>query len=158
MLRFFLFFMIGAMAVGACAAEDSPCPVYVVPFENRIEILRDELLEAGVPASEVAEIIGPQEDVSQQSAVTLPAPIQIMMRDEIKRSIAEISDSPPHFRAFVEAITEHIAARLTEDKLCVNGAEGKNRSLLQFVYWDLAMFGDHIVPVLPSTGGTQHIC
>jgi hypothetical protein len=161
MLRFFLFFMISAMAVGACAAEDSSCPVYVVPFENQIKIRRDELLvirdkmsEAGIPAAEIDEIL-PLKDVSQQSAVALPAPIQIMMGDGIKLSIAEISDSPPHFRAFVEAVTEHIAARLTEDKLCVNGTQGKNHSLLQFVYWRLGMSYDYTISVLsPSTKGT----
>ncbi|MDR2690238.1 MAG: hypothetical protein LBB76_10845 [Azoarcus sp.] len=75
-------------------------------------------------------------------------PIQIMTPgSDIKRSVAEIS-SDPHFHAFVEAVTEHIAARLIRDNLCMNGAEGKNHSLLQFVYWQFAMPYDYDVPIL----------
>jgi virulence-associated protein VapD len=47
-------------------------------FENRIKILRDQLLEAGLPAPKIDEIIGQQkfslEDVVSQQSAALPAP------------------------------------------------------------------------------------
>lgn len=68
-------------------------------------------------------------------------PIQIVDEKssdpETTLSAARISDSIPHFRAFVTAVTEHVAARLAKDKLCIDSAEGKKRSLLQFVNWRL---------------------
>jgi hypothetical protein len=91
-------------------------------------------------------------------------PIQIMTPghsgDRII-SAAEISESLPHFRAFVTAVTEHVAARLTKNDLCINSAESMesmrsaasdNRSLLQFVRWPLFLRRDYLVPAMPSTG------
>jgi hypothetical protein len=117
------------------------------------------------------------EDVSPCPVDTVP--VQILSGNNIDYSVAEISDNPPHFRAFAIAVTEHIAARLTKDKLCVNGikdmedvedmegmenenmhsAERAQRSLLQFVEWPLIMSGDYTVPVLPPpTGDTPPSC
>jgi hypothetical protein len=91
-------------------------------------------------------------------------PIEIMTPgygNEVKRSAAEISDSFPHFRAFVTAVTERVAARLAREQLCINNdpktAEWK-RSLLQFVYWHLNLGSDFIVPVLQGTGGQPIDC
>ena len=50
-------------------------------------------------------------------------------------SAAKLSD--PHFRAFVTAVTEHVAARLGKENLCIDSAESKKQSLLQFVNWPL---------------------
>ncbi|MDR2689614.1 MAG: hypothetical protein LBB76_07640 [Azoarcus sp.] len=94
-------------------------------------------------------------------------PIQIMTPgDKIQISAARIS--PPHFRAFVETVTEHIVSRMTKDKLCINGArdmenmrsvEREKRSMLQFVYWDLDTIREYTVPVLsPLTGGPSSSC
>lgn len=38
---------------------------------------------------------------------------------------------------FITAVTEHVAARLDKDKLCLHSAESKKRSLIQFVEWHL---------------------
>lgn len=53
-------------------------------------------------------------------------------------SAAKISGSRPQFRSFVRAVTEHVAARLVRDQLCIDGAESKRQSLLQFVGWEFA--------------------
>jgi hypothetical protein len=80
---------------------------------------------------------------------------------EIKRSTAEIPEAIPYFRAFVTTITEHVAARLVRDKLCISNAksmedmdsmgnaEFKRLSLLQFTHWNLVMHYDFLVPVPP---------
>jgi len=99
-------------------------------------------------------------DVAQCSSYTMP--IQIMTPgyggSGIKRSATEISDSIPHFRAFVTAVTKHIEARLAKDQLCINSAKSmddmidaysEKRSLLQFVHWPFAMSREFLVPVLP---------
>ena len=62
-------------------------------------------------------------------------------------SAAGISDSQPHFRAFVTTVTEHLAARLAKDKLCIDSADSKKRSLLQFVNWPLTMGNKPPAPV-----------
>jgi hypothetical protein len=83
-------------------------------------------------------------------------PIQIMTPgssgSRIMHSAVEISNALPHFRAFVTAVTEHIAARLTKDKLCMDSAESKERSLLQFVHWPLFVGYEYLVPE-PLPGG-----
>lgn len=91
-------------------------------------------------------------------------PIQIVNEissgPETILSAAKISDSDPHFRVFVTAITEHIAARLAKNKLCIDSADSKKRSLIQFVSWPLVTSGD--IPLAPvpsldarSTGGCR---
>jgi hypothetical protein len=71
-------------------------------------------------------------------------------------------DGPPYFRAFVTAVTEHIAAWLGKDKLCVTSAESisragrENRSLLQFVHWRYVMSHDeYTVPVMIYASGRR---
>lgn len=65
-------------------------------------------------------------------------------------SAAKISDSNPHFRAFVTAVTEHVAAQLAKEKLCINSAESMKRSLLQFVNWPLASSEKMLFSSAPS--------
>lgn len=62
-------------------------------------------------------------------------------------SAAGISDSNPHFRAFVTAVTEHVAAWQARKQLCIDNADSKKRSLLQFVNWPLVTSGDE--PLAP---------
>jgi hypothetical protein len=93
-------------------------------------------------------------------------PIQIMASgyggSGIKRSAAEIPRSLPHFNAFVKAVTEHVAARLSKEKLCITGAkstdntgsaEWERRSLFQFVYWSHVMSHDYAAPVMTFSRG-----
>lgn len=77
--------------------------------------------------------------VSQCPVDTIPIQIVSDTRNgpETTLSAAELSDSNPHFRAFATAVTKHIAARLAKDKLCLDSADSKKQSLLQFANWRL---------------------
>ena len=113
--------------------------------------LRFLLFMAGVMATST----GAAGNVSSCPGDTVP--IQITMSEyysDSKRSAAEISNHLPHFRAFVTAVTEHVAARLAKDQLCMNSAGSKARSLLQFVHWDYIMFREYIVPAMDSSGAS----
>lgn len=94
-------------------------------------MLRLFLLMAGVMAVNTSTAGG----VSSCPVDTVP--IQIVSEEGrgsvTTLSAAELSDSSPQFRAFVKAVTEHVAARLARDKLCMASAESKQRSLLEFV-------------------------
>jgi len=83
-------------------------------------------------------------------------PIQITnetrIGPETTLSAAGISSSDPHFRAFVTAVTEHVAARLAKDKLGIDSIDSKKRSLLQFVNWPLATSGNEPLAVVPPLG------
>ena len=96
------------------------------------------------------------ENVSSCPGDTVP--IQIMMPgygvSPIKRSAAEIPNHLPHFQVFVTAVTEHVAARLVKDQLCMDSAESKARSLLQFEHWRYIMFREYIVPEMDSSGAS----
>jgi len=67
-------------------------------------------------------------------------PIQIVEMDRsgpviTLLSAASIPDPHPlQYRSFVAAIVGHVAARLSEDKLCIESAESRHRSLLQFEF------------------------
>ena len=68
-------------------------------------------------------------------------PIQIVDDDPQYGPVTTLSaiknpDASP-FYVFVEAVTEHVAARMAEGKYCIDSAESRERSLLQFVYWPL---------------------
>ena len=112
-------------------------------------MFRFSLLMAGVMAASTSTAGG----ISQCPVDTVP----IQMADETSSdpvttlSAADMSDhSRSHFHAFVTAITEHVAARLAKDKLCIDSAESKKRSLLQFVNWPLATSGDEPIAPVPS--------
>lgn len=110
-------------------------------------MLRFSLFMASVMAASTSTAGG----VSPCPVDTIPIQIMNDTRSgaETKLSAAKISDSAPHFRAFVMAVTEHIAARLDRDKLCIDSADSKKRSLLQFVNWPLANWrNENPVPVL----------
>jgi hypothetical protein len=94
------------------------------------------------------------------------APIQIMTPgyggSKPYSSVAAISSGLPHFRAFVETVTNHINSRLSKEKLCVTGAKdmesmnsatAHNRSLLQFVHWHHFVLSEYTVPIMTSIGG-----
>lgn len=65
-------------------------------------------------------------------------------------SAARISNSNPHFHSFVTNVTEHIADRLTKDKLCIDSADSKEQSLLQFVNWPLTVSENKPLAPMPS--------
>lgn len=100
-------------------------------------------------------------DVSPCSVDSVPIEVMTPGRggSDVIRSVAELSDSDPHFRAFVGAVTEHVKTRLAGDDLCIKGAGSmdsaawENHSLLQFVHWRLAMGHGFYVPVMTFMGG-----
>jgi hypothetical protein len=96
---------------------------------------------------------------------TAPIQIQIMNPEnsgsKLYSSVAAIPFGLPHFRAFVESVTNHINARLAKKKLCVAGARDMesmdsatihNRSLLQFVRWQRAM-SNYATPAITDIKG-----
>jgi hypothetical protein len=98
-------------------------------------MLRFFLFAASVMAASTSTAGG----VSQCPVGTVPIQVtdKAMHGPEIIISAAEVAD--PHFRAFVTAVTAHVAARLARDKLCIGSADSKKRSLLQFVSWRLSV-------------------
>ena len=54
----------------------------------------------------------------------------------------------PYFPAFVTTVTEHIVAKLAEDKLCLSSAKSKEHSNLQFVHW--LFFSPDDKPLVPA--------
>jgi hypothetical protein len=123
------------------------------------------LLIVGVMAASMS-VAG---DVS--SCTTDTVPIQIMDRGNsgpvTTLSAADLSDTSPHFRAFVTDVTKHINSRLVKDKLCINSAESidsmdsaesKKLSLLQFVRWHFSVLNGYTVPALPVSGSLHGGC
>ena len=98
------------------------------------------------------------ENTSTYSVDTVP--IQIMRErapdDVTTLSAAEIYDYPPGFSAFVTAVTEHVVASLAREKLCLDNAESKKRSLLQFAPWPIV--SNHLAPVPPLETGPIGVC
>ena len=81
-------------------------------------------------------------------------PIQIVGgagRGEVSSlSEAKITDFPPGFTAFVTTVTKHVAAKLAQEKLCLDSAESKENSLLQFVSWPIDAGPLALVPELEA--------
>ena len=83
------------------------------------------------------------------SVTTLPAATQ--------SDFGIIGGGYPDFNAFVAAVTEHVAARLGKNKLCIDNAESRERSLLQFMHWKIRSGNNPPAPVTsldarPSNG------
>jgi len=64
-------------------------------------------------------------------------------------SAAKIIDFPPGFSNFVTAVTEHIAAKLAQENLCLDSTESQERSLLQFVPWPVSISEDRSQASVP---------
>jgi len=93
-----------------------------------------------------------EKGVAQCSSYTVPIEIMDGARrtPQVILSIDKISSGSPHFRAFVTAVTEHVAARMTKENLCVDSTDSNKRSLLQFVNWPLAnYYGDEPLVSVP---------
>lgn len=111
-------------------------------------MLRFSLFMVSVMAASTSTAGG----VSQCPVDTVPIQIAYGARhgSVATLSAAGISDSNPHFRAFVTAVTEHVAARLARDKLCIDSADSKRLSLLQFVNWRVISSGNEPPAPVPS--------
>lgn len=72
---------------------------------------------------------------------------------ETRLSAANLNDFAPNFRAFVVAVTEHVAIKLARDIHHVG--DDKDGTLLQFIFWPLATSGN--TPPIPTPLiDTQH--
>jgi len=60
----------------------------------------------------------------------------------------KIHDFPLGFVAFVTEVTEHIAAKLRQEKICLNSSESRERSLLQFATFPIDTYDPVSVPRL----------
>lgn len=92
---------------------------------------------------------------------TVPIQIVGVIRSGPKTTLstARFSESAPHFRAFVTAVTQHVADRIGRDKICLDSADSKKRSLLQFVNWPLSTSGDKpLFPVQPLDERASNGC
>jgi hypothetical protein len=107
-------------------------------------MLRFSLFVASVMAASTSTAGG----VSPCPVDTVPIQVvnEVRSGPETALSVANISDQ--HFRAFVTAVTEHVAARLAKDNLCLDNS--KKRSLLQFVNWPLIPTRDDPPAPVPS--------
>lgn len=117
-------------------------------------MLQFSLLMAGVTAADASTAGG----VSQCPADEFPIQITSNIRtDPVTTLSAADMPSEPDARAFIRAVTEHVAARLAKDKLCIDGSDSKKRSLLQFLDWPLVTTAPPSVPSLGAwpTGGCQ---
>jgi len=117
-------------------------------------------------ASVMATETSMAERISQCPVDTVP--IQIMAATErgkvtavMTLTAARVPGFPSGFSGFqgfpalVTAVTEHIEAKLAKDKICLDSAESKERSLLQFVPLHISVSGDVSMPQLyarPSGG------
>ncbi len=110
-------------------------------------MLQLSLLMAGVTAADASTAGG----VSQCPADRFPIQITNEFKSGSKTTLSAADlPSEPYFRAFVTAVTEHVAARFAKDKLCIDSAENKKRSLLQFVNLPLATVESQPLASLPS--------
>ena len=91
------------------------------------------------------------EDISPCSVDMVP--IQIITEtkylDVTTLSVAKIRDYPEGFAPFVTAVTKHLAARLAHEKLCLDSAESREQSLLQFVPRRVTISDSQPVPSVP---------
>jgi len=76
------------------------------------------------------------------SLTTLPAVTQ--------SDFGVIGGGYPDFNAFVATVTEHVAARLDRENFCLDSADSKERSLLQFMHWKIGTH-DRYGPLHPVT-------
>ena len=140
-MRTLLLFLAGVMTASASAAENvSPCPGDALPIQ---------ITNPG--GSPIKLTPGGSEITFIRPGVP-----------DAKRPVAELPHYLQHFSALVTAVTEHVAARLVRDQLCIRAGsaekmhtdEWRTRSWFQFVYWPLFMSHEYIVPAMDSSGAS----
>jgi len=120
-----------------------------ISYSLRLQMLRFSLFMTSIVATSTSIAGG----VSQCPVDTIPIQIvnEIESDPETVLSAADMG-SDPHFRAFVTAITKHVAARLAGENRCIGSADSKKRSLLQFVDWPASTSGNKPLAPAPSLG------
>lgn len=111
-------------------------------------MLRFFLFMAGLMATCTSTAGG----ISQCPADTIPIQITYGARQDSATTLsaARISDSNPHFRTFVTAVTEHVTDRLAQENLCTDNTDSKEQSLLHFVNWPLTVSENKPIAPMPS--------
>ena len=71
-------------------------------------------------------------------------PVTTLSAADLK-DFSRISDP---FNVFVRSVTEHLAAKLAQEQLCLSSAESRDRSLLQFTHWGVATGPRSLTPPL----------
>ncbi len=121
----------------------------IISYSRRLQMLHLSLLMAGVTATD-ASTAG---DASQCPFDKLSIQITNTTWSGPETTLAAARmPTDPHFRAFVTTVTEHVAARLAKDQHCIDNADSKKRSLLQFIAWPLVTAGDGPPDEVPSLG------
>lgn len=119
----------------------------IISYSWRLQMLRFSLFMTSVMATSTSTASG----ASQCPVDTVPIQITNETRSGPVTTLSgsNLSNTYPNFRAFVTAVTEHVAARLARDKFCITGADtdSTKQSLLQFVKWPLATSGNE--PLAP---------
>ena len=79
------------------------------------------------------------ENISTCSVDTVPIQIVKSWRDTpvVTLSTVRLSSGDPSFNTFITTVTEHLAAKLAQENLCLISAESQERSLVQFVFMHL---------------------
>ncbi|MDR1996394.1 hypothetical protein [Azonexus sp.] len=122
-------------------------------------MLRFFLFVAGVMATSTSVAEG----VSQCSVDTVPIQIIDGARHDPVATLSTVrtpSNPTPQFKAFVTTVTEHVTARLAKESLCLDSADSKAHSLLQFVNWPhIVWLGEQIPSIspldVPPSGGCR---
>ena len=85
------------------------------------------------------------EEPSPCPADTIPITIMNAVKPQVGPLSTVNKVGFTEFRDFVKAVTEHVAAKLAQENLCLGSIESQERSLLQFVSWDVSPYalGEH---------------
>jgi len=101
---------------------------------------------------------GLAEDASPCPADAVPIQFIYLKEQPVTTlSMTKINSILPGFPSFVTVITKHVAAKLAQEKLCLNNDESNKHSLLQFVTMPISSGPPVLVPPLesPSPSGCR---
>lgn len=92
-------------------------------------------------------------DASSCSANAVPIQMVDEKKSRPETTLAALdvsSSSRTTFDTFVATITQHVAAQLAKENICLDSADSKKQSLLQFVNWRLASSGNAPLALVPT--------
>ncbi len=131
MLRFSLFVVGMMVASASMAGGASPCSVDMVPIQFVGEVSGPITNLPAVTTLSVATAI-------PESGAVLGSAADLAHRRRFEAAGPYASFGDANFGSFVATVTEHLAARLAKENLCLDSTDSKDRSLLQFVRWPLS--------------------
>jgi len=90
---------------------------------------------------------------------TVPIQIIYIEADPVTTfSKADINSTLPGFSAFMTTVTKHLTAKLSQERICLNNDESKERSLIQFAPRPINSERDPIPSVPPLSGRSSGGC